>query len=207
MNELPPRTMKKLKSKSLGLFPLPMVILPSEIVRLHIFESRYKSLVNDCFASGNNFVIPLVVNGKPTQWGTSVTLVDVERFYADGKMDIKIQGVEFVKISALHESGKTLYMTGEVESIDSSIPEIHKKEISVLFERFCMLSETPFTPNRDYSLFEIVQKMKPSDGLKLKLFKNASSSVKQSRVVLNELRILVLTYQLQNESGFRYYMN
>jgi len=32
----------------LGLFPLPLVLLPTEQVPLHIFEERYKDLITEC---------------------------------------------------------------------------------------------------------------------------------------------------------------
>jgi Lon protease-like protein len=32
----------------IGLFPLPLVLLPSERVPLHIFEERYRDLINEC---------------------------------------------------------------------------------------------------------------------------------------------------------------
>ena len=39
------------------LFPLALVALPGEIVPLHIFEERYKTMMDECLDSGGEFGI------------------------------------------------------------------------------------------------------------------------------------------------------
>ena len=39
----------------IGLFPLELVLLPSERVPLHIFEDRYRELVGECLADATEF--------------------------------------------------------------------------------------------------------------------------------------------------------
>ena len=39
----------------IGLFPLELVLLPTERVPLHIFEDRYKELIGECLARGDEF--------------------------------------------------------------------------------------------------------------------------------------------------------
>jgi Lon protease-like protein len=39
----------------LGLFPLPLVLLPGAAMPLHIFEPRYRELVSDCLESDSGF--------------------------------------------------------------------------------------------------------------------------------------------------------
>jgi Lon protease-like protein len=39
----------------LGLFPLGLVLLPTERLPLHIFEDRYKELVEECIERGEEF--------------------------------------------------------------------------------------------------------------------------------------------------------
>ena len=43
----------------LGLFPLELVLLPSERVPLHIFEDRYRELIGECMADETEFGILL----------------------------------------------------------------------------------------------------------------------------------------------------
>ena len=39
------------------LFPLGLVALPTEVVPLHIFEERYKTMINECLADDSEFGI------------------------------------------------------------------------------------------------------------------------------------------------------
>lgn len=200
--------MRNIQTKSVGLFPLPMVILPKEIVRLHIFENKYKSLINDCFASGKDFIIPFVYNGKVTAYGTSVKLVDVERFYADGKMDIKVEGAEIVKITGSKTGKNAQYLVGDSELIDSSLPVIHKEELQNLYQKFKGFTQADSTQiSENINLYEIAKNINLNKEVKVKLLKNASNKVIQSKIILNELRMAVLTSELQDSAGFRYYMN
>ena len=39
----------------LGLFPLGIVLLPTEQIPLHIFEDRYQELIGECLSEGREF--------------------------------------------------------------------------------------------------------------------------------------------------------
>lgn len=196
----------KIKVRSLGLIPLPLVILPKECSRLHIYQSQFKALVNDCFASGKDFVVPFMYKGEPTNLGTSVKLVDVERFYPDGKMDIKVEGHEVVKISNVSNTKNIAYQIGEVEPIESALPEIYSSELNSLFNEYQNFNGIS-NFNNAVSLYDIARHIKLGKSAKVKLIRNASNPVMQSKIILNELRMTVLTLRLQDEAGFRYYMN
>lgn len=200
--------MRHIQTKSVGLFPLPMVILPKESIRLHIFENQYKSLINDCFASGKDFIVPFVFNGKVSSYGTCVKLVDVERFYADGKMDIKVEGSHIVRISETMSVKNQNYQVGTVETVESSLPTIHKEELISLFNQYLNFNNLVL-PNKEQSIsiYEIAQNINIPKDVKVKLLRNASNAVVQSKIILNELRMQVLTSKLQDAAGFRYYMN
>ena len=72
----------------LPLFPLNLVAFPGERLNLHIFEPRYKDLINDCLHSGNHFGIPAYVISK-IEYGTEIEITEVHKKYSDGRMDIK----------------------------------------------------------------------------------------------------------------------
>lgn len=199
--------MKKIKTKSLGLFPLSMVILPKESVRLHIFESQFKALINDCFANGKDFVVPFVHNGRTTSIGCCVKLVDVERFYPDGKMDIKVEGQSVVKIHQTVNSRQIPYQLGEIEGIESGLPQIHSKEIQSLFAKYCDFTGKSVSKDLQIDLFEVANNIPLDATIKTQILKHSDNPMIQSKIIVNELRMLVLTLQLQNKSGFRYYMN
>ncbi len=80
------------------IFPLGMVVFPREKVHLHIFEPRYKQLVNECFESKKPFGIPTVVNNRLQEMGTLVELTDIVQTYENGEMDVKTQGLKVFRV-------------------------------------------------------------------------------------------------------------
>lgn len=81
------------------IFPLSLVVFPGEALNLHIFEDRYKELVNDSLSSHIRFGIPAYINGTLCEFGTEVELVSVERVYAGGEMDVKTKGMRVFKMN------------------------------------------------------------------------------------------------------------
>ncbi|SJZ32445.1 LON peptidase substrate-binding domain-containing protein [Sediminibacterium ginsengisoli] len=80
------------------IFPLGIVVYPGEYVNLHIFEDRYKQLVNDCHKSGKPFGIPVVVKDRLEESGTLVSITEIVTTYPDGKMDIRIRGEQVFNV-------------------------------------------------------------------------------------------------------------
>ncbi|AXY76474.1 peptidase S16 [Paraflavitalea soli] len=76
------------------IFPLGIVVFPGEKVHLHIFEPRYKQLINECYESKKPFGIPTVVNNKLQEMGTLVQVTDIVQTYDNGEMDVKTQGLK-----------------------------------------------------------------------------------------------------------------
>lgn len=80
------------------IFPLEIVVYPGEQVNLHIFEERYKQLINECYTEKKSFGIPSVINKHVSEMGTLVTITDVAEVYNDGRMDIRTQGLSVFRI-------------------------------------------------------------------------------------------------------------
>ena len=80
------------------IFPLNIVAYPGELLNLHIFEERYKELVNECFAEGKPFGIPTVLANGMAEMGTLVKITEIVEVYADGKIDIRTEGQEVFRI-------------------------------------------------------------------------------------------------------------
>lgn len=82
----------------IAIFPLAIVVYPGEELNLHIFEPRYKQLINDCRESKKPFGIPSVISDKISELGTLVELVEITEVYDNGEMDIKTRGLEVFRI-------------------------------------------------------------------------------------------------------------
>jgi Lon protease-like protein len=80
------------------LFPLNIVVYPGEHLNLHIFEPRYKQLIQDCFESKKEFGIPVVMHNKVEELGTTVMITGIERVHENGEMDIRTIGHNVFRI-------------------------------------------------------------------------------------------------------------
>ena len=80
------------------IFPLSIVVFPGEEVNLHIFESRYKQLVKECFSDVKPFGIPSIISNQIGESGTLVKVVEMVKVYDSGEMDIRIKGVTLFRI-------------------------------------------------------------------------------------------------------------
>lgn len=105
----------------LPLFPLDMVLFPHMQVPLHIFEERYKEMVNRCVEESQPFGIVLVTGVSPGNGrigthtvGCTARIARVERF-PDGKMNIEVVGESRFRILDTHETNS--YRTGLTEPI------------------------------------------------------------------------------------------
>jgi uncharacterized protein len=91
----------KILTNFIPIFPLSIVAYPGEALNLHIFEPRYKQLINECFAAKKTFGIPSVIKDKVTEMGTLMQITEISQVYDDGKMDIKTEGLQVFRILEL----------------------------------------------------------------------------------------------------------
>ena len=104
------------------IFPLAIVVFPGEQLNLHIFEPRYRQLINECFAAKKPFGIPAVLNNKVAEMGTLVEIKEISKVYDDGKLDIKTEGLQVFKIlEILSELPDKLY-SGAIVTYPDDIP-------------------------------------------------------------------------------------
>lgn len=104
----------------LPLFPLNSVLFPGLPIRLHIFEPRYKKMINECIESKNPFGVVLIKSGmeamgplaEPHLVGCAAEIVQVERLN-QGRMNITAVGRNRFRIAELDTSQS--YLVGNVE--------------------------------------------------------------------------------------------
>lgn len=100
----------------LPFFPLQLVVYPGESLNLHVFEPRYRQLVEDAENEGITFGVPTVIDGQVRPLATEVVLTEVSKRYSDGRSDVKTQGRRVFRIQDFEPKmdGK-LYAGGTVE--------------------------------------------------------------------------------------------
>lgn len=82
----------------IAIFPLQIVVFPGEELNLHIFEPRYKQLINDYQQTKKPFGIVSVINEKLSELGTLVEVIEITKLYDNGEMDIKTRGTAIFKM-------------------------------------------------------------------------------------------------------------
>ena len=101
---------------TLGLFPLNLVLFPHAQVPLHIYEPRYKSLINECVEGGKEFGINLVEQGHLHPIGCLARVIEVTERFPDGRMNVVIEGQSRFRLLSVTDSSSP-YVTGEAEPI------------------------------------------------------------------------------------------
>jgi ATP-dependent Lon protease len=129
----------------LPLFPLRLVVFPGEKLNLHIFEPRYRQLVNECHTEGLTFGINAFVSETIMPFGTEMRLLKIEKLYENGEIDIRTEGVGLYGIEAYYKQAKgKLYDGADVRSItlNEGIVDltVSKKILETVREMFVLLN-------------------------------------------------------------------
>jgi hypothetical protein len=92
------------------IFPLGVVVYPGEQLNLHIFEPRYKQLINECHTEKKLFGIPSIINDRLQDYGTLVSITEITTVQENGEMDIKTKGEKVFRIlEVIKEIPEKLY--------------------------------------------------------------------------------------------------
>ena len=110
-------------------FPLGIVVYPGEIVNLHIFEPRYKQLVNECYTEGKPFGIPTVINNKLNEMGTLVRITEVVKVYENGEMDIRTLGLRVFRVLEMIKSVPDKLFSGAIVNYPDNIEGPGKQQL------------------------------------------------------------------------------
>jgi Lon protease-like protein len=79
-------------SERFPLFPLGLVLLPGEVVPLHIFEERYKTMVGECLEDGTEFGIVWSGDEGIRDVGCAAEVAQLIETTEDGRMNILVKG-------------------------------------------------------------------------------------------------------------------
>jgi Lon protease-like protein len=100
----------------LPLFPLGLVLLPEEVVPLHIFEERYKLMIGECLERQTDFGIIWMSDDGLKEVGCTARVTQLLERMDDGRMNILIQGSEPFRL--LRRIEDLPYPAGDVELLD-----------------------------------------------------------------------------------------
>lgn len=116
------------------LFPLNIVLMPGAPQPLHIFEERYKQMINECLEEGSEFGMVLADESGTREVGCTARIVELVERYDDGRMVILVEGARRFKLNNVL-TGKPYYV-GEIEYLEEEreedVTELAKECIALL---------------------------------------------------------------------------
>jgi ATP-dependent Lon protease len=120
----------------LGLFPLPVVLFPTERIPLHIFEPRYLELIEECFTEGREFGLVFTSVDGVQEVGTRAAVAEIMDRLDDGRLNVVVEGGARFRVVAV-TSGRA-FTTADVEPVqdDDEIPP----DLSRVLELFTSLA-------------------------------------------------------------------
>jgi Lon protease-like protein len=102
-------------SRDFPLFPLGLVALPGELVPLHIFEDRYKTMMSDCMDGEREFGIVWLSDDGLRDVGCAMRIERVLERMEDGRMNLLARGTRPFRV--LERLGHLPYPAGVIEFV------------------------------------------------------------------------------------------
>jgi Lon protease-like protein len=138
---------------TLPLFPLHCVLFPQFPLRLHIFEERYKVMINGCIERNEPFGVVLIREGQevgapatPYEIGCVARILAVKRL-EDGRMHLLAAGesrfrlLDYVEADLPYLIGRaeavaeTAYLSGELAPLAQEAGEVFRRYLTLVAER------------------------------------------------------------------------
>jgi Lon protease-like protein len=127
------------------LFPLGLVALPSEIVPLHIFEDRYKTMIDECLDGASEFGIVWLSDDGLRPIGCACEITEVLERTEDGGMNILTRGTRPFRV--LERQDALAYPAGEVEFLEDRAEAVDDNTLKTAHATYAELVEQA-TDNR-----------------------------------------------------------
>ena len=193
------------------IFPLPLVLLPGEKLPLHIFEEKYKKMIEHCLKNNKNFGIINSKNNDSLIIGCTASIDQVVGGENESReYDILVSGAErfIVKSYNTSEDYKQAYVK-TWNDIDDTIDEALLQEANVfLYEVLLKLGASSKIPqiNMPNSSFEIASMLDIDKRAKKILLKSQSEN--DRLIVLKRIlkkAIIKIDYEDPARSGYPSY--
>ena len=199
-------------TKFLPIFPLNLVVYPGQLLNLHIFEPRYKQLVNECQQDGKTFGIPSVFKDTLNEYGTEMELVEISKVYENGELDIKTRGLKVFRImEVLREVPDKMYSAAVVYELTPTPPDAQKPNPTLLdlLDRLHELLGTNFKVSQKFenpNSFDLVQyaALSPDDQYRLLI---ATSEKARQWFIIEHLKKLIPSIEQTEKVKAKVQMN
>ena len=131
------------------LFPLGLVALPTELVPLHIFEERYKTMVARVLEEEGEFGIVWVADDGLREIGCACEIADILERMPDGRINLVARGTRPFRIEARQD--ELAYPAGTIEFLEDEDEPADPDAAGAAHEAYAELvvQATDHTPDPD----------------------------------------------------------
>jgi Lon protease-like protein len=110
-----------MRLECIPLFPLNVVLYPGADLPLHIFEPRYRQMVQQCIKDKNEFGMLLALPKGIVRVGCTAEITKVVNRYKDGRLDIVTVGrapFRIVELLNADDYGEDKLLEGQVDYLE-----------------------------------------------------------------------------------------
>jgi Lon protease-like protein len=119
------------------LFPLGLVALPGELIPLHIFEERYKTMMNECLEGEREFGIVWLSDDSLKSIGCAARIETVLERMDDGRMNLVARGTRPFRV--VQRQGHLAYPAGVIEFVSDRGEEIDQALVAAARDAYSEL--------------------------------------------------------------------
>jgi Lon protease-like protein len=122
------------------LFPLGLVALPHELVPLHIFEERYKTMMGECLDRGSEFGIVWLSDDGLKPVGCACEITEVLERMEDGRLNLLTRGTRPFRIVGRQDdlpypAGTVEFLLDRDEEVDEGLAGRAREAYAKLVEQ------------------------------------------------------------------------
>jgi Lon protease-like protein len=130
------------------LFPLQLVVLPSELVPLHIFEERFKTMIEVCLANDTEFGVIWLADDGLHEVGCACQIERVLEKFDDGRINLLARGTRPLRVierqrDLAYPAGVVEFLTDAAEAPEQALVDAARDAYSELVRKATDRSPNP----------------------------------------------------------------
>jgi ATP-dependent Lon protease len=157
---------------------LELVLLPGELLPLHIFEPRYREMISECLETERPFGVVRAREGGVASVGCTAEIMTVAKKYDDGRMDIVTRGKNRFEVIEVNQERS--FLRAEVlvlnDASEAGTPEQRRDALKLHGEIMSLMdaSEKSFETSDPLLSFQLASALPMDLDLKQTLLETSS---------------------------------
>lgn len=187
---------------NIPMFPLTLLPLPGELVPLHIFEPRYRQLLQEAEVNDISFGIYFSHEMNAATVGSLMKLESVIKRYSSGESDVIIKCTDIFTMNKLHQTFKDkLYPGGEVHIWNLNTSQLPQERLSDLFVQY-MTHRNITQHHSTFTVFQIANELNMDFSDRYKFL--MAPADQRETILVNRIKFLlhILNQEMKSKDVF-----